>query len=96
MNLSKSETIVEVGPRKELQNLPHFVPTENKGKLIELLSEWGLKRIEITPFSHPKAIPQLQYSEEILKRIWPKPGIIHSALVPKEKGLEKALTSRVE
>ncbi|MGA2465716.1 MAG: hydroxymethylglutaryl-CoA lyase [Thermodesulfobacteriota bacterium] len=96
MNLPNSVTIVEVGPRDGLQNEEHFVLTEQKIELIKRLSETGLKRIEITSFVHPKAIPQLQDSEEVVKRIQRKPGIIYSTLVPNEKGLERALASRVE
>jgi len=96
MNLPKSVTIVEVGPRDGLQNEANFVPTEQKIELIHRLSETGLRRIEITSFVHPKAIPQLQDSEEIVKRIERKPGIIFSTLVPNEKGLERALATRVE
>ncbi|MEW6374902.1 MAG: hydroxymethylglutaryl-CoA lyase [Thermodesulfobacteriota bacterium] len=96
MNLPKSVTIVEVGPRDGLQNEGNFVPTEKKIKLIERLSETGLKRIEITSFVHPKAIPQLQDSEEVVKRVHRRPGITYSTLVPNEKGLERALASGVE
>jgi hydroxymethylglutaryl-CoA lyase len=96
MNLPKSVTIVEVGPRDGLQNEGRFVPTDQKIELIERLSETGLRRIEITSFVHPKAIPQLQDSEEVVKRIHRKPGIIYSTLVPNEKGLERALVSGVK
>jgi len=96
MDLPKSVTIVEVGPRDGLQNEAHFVPTDQKVELIGRLSETGLKRIEITSFVHPKAIPQLQDSEEVVKRIQRKPGIIYSTLVPNEKGLERALSLGVK
>jgi len=96
MDLPKSVTIVEVGPRDGLQNEAHVVPTEQKIELIERLSETGLKRIEITSFVHPKAIPQLQDSEEVVKRVKQKPGVIYSTLVPNEKGLERALASGVK
>lgn len=96
MDLPKSVTIVEVGPRDGLQNEANFVPIDQKIELIERLSETGLKRIEITSFVHPKAIPQLQDSEEVVKRIQRKPGIIYSTLVPNEKGLERALAAGVE
>src|SRR4030042_238416 len=89
-------TIVEVGPRDGLQNEANFVPAGQKIELIHRLSETGLRRIEITSFVHPKAIPQLQDSEEIVKRIERKPGIIYSTLVPNEKGLERALAAGVE
>ena len=96
MNFPKSVSIVEVGPRDGLQNEAEFVPTEQKIKLIELLSETGLKRIEITSFVHPKAIPQLRDSEEVVKRIKQKEAVIYSTLVPNEKGLERALASGVK
>jgi hydroxymethylglutaryl-CoA lyase len=96
MNLPKSVTIVEVGPRDGLQNEEKFFPTDQKIELIERLSETGLKRIEMTSFVHPKAIPQLQDSEEVAKRVRSKPGVIYSALVPNEKGLERAIASGVK
>jgi hydroxymethylglutaryl-CoA lyase len=96
MNLPKSVTIVEVGPRDGLQNEANFVPTEQKIELINRLSATGLKRIEITSFVHPKAIPQLQDSEEIVKRIERKPGVVYSTLVPNEKGLERVFAAGVE
>lgn len=96
MNLPKAVTIVEVGPRDGLQNESHFVPTDAKIKLIELLSETGLKRIEITSFVHPKAIPQLQDSEEVIKKVRRKPGVLFSTPIPNERGLERALASGIE
>jgi len=96
MYLPDSVTIVEVGPRDGLQNEAILVPTEQKIELIHRLCQAGLGRIEITSFVHPKAIPQLQDSEEIIRRIERKPGIIYSALVPNERGLERALSAGVE
>jgi hydroxymethylglutaryl-CoA lyase len=96
MNLPKQVTIVEVGPRDGLQNEALFVPTDQKVELIRRLSETGLRRIEITSFVHPKAIPQLQDSDEVVKRVAPKPGISYSTLVPNEKGLERALQAGVK
>lgn len=96
MNLPKQVTIVEVGPRDGLQNEALFVSTDQKVELIERLSETGLRRIEITSFVHPKAIPQLQDSEDVVKRVTPKRGISYSTLVPNEKGLERALEAGVK
>jgi hydroxymethylglutaryl-CoA lyase len=96
MHLPNSVKLVEVGPRDGLQNEANFVPTEQKIELINRLSATGLRRIEITSFVHPKAMPQLQDSEEIVKRIERKPGIVYSTLVPNEKGLERALVAGVK
>lgn len=95
MNLPGSVTVVEVGPRDGLQNEPDFVPTERKIELIERLAEAGLKRIEITSFVHPKAVPQLRDSTEVVGRIRRRPDVVYSVLVPNEKGLERALASEV-
>ena len=95
-DLPASVTIVEVGPRDGLQNESEFVPTDQKIALIECLSETGLKRIEITSFVHPKAIPQLQDSEEVVKRVQTKPDIVYSTLVPNEKGLDRAIMAGVK
>jgi hydroxymethylglutaryl-CoA lyase len=96
MNLPDSVIIVEVGPRDGLQNESGFVPTDQKIELIERLCSTGLRRIEITSFVHPKAVPQLHDSEEVVGRIGKRPGICLSALTPNEKGLERALAARVE
>ena len=95
VNFPGSVTVVEVGPRDGLQNEPGFVPTERKIELIERLAEAGLKRIEVTSFVHPKAVPQLRDSADVIGRIRRRPDVAYSALVPNEKGLERALASEV-
>ncbi|KAG7381403.1 3-hydroxymethyl-3-methylglutaryl-CoA lyase [Phytophthora pseudosyringae] len=50
--------IVEVGPRDGLQNEKTIVSTQDKVKLINLLSETGLSAIEATSFVSPKWVPQ--------------------------------------
>jgi len=96
MNLPKSVTVVEVGPRDGLQNEAEFVPTEKKIELIQCLSKTGLNRIEITSFVHPKAIPQLRDSEEVVRKVGKRSDIVFSTLVANEKGLERALAAGVE
>ncbi len=95
MNLPESVTVVEVGPRDGLQNEPDFVPTGRKIDLIERLAEAGVKRIEVTSFVHPKAVPQLRDSAEVIGRIRRRPDVVYSALVPNEKGLERALAADI-
>ena len=63
MNLPKQVTIVDVGPRDGFQMEPGFIPTEQKIKIIDRLSETGIKRIEATSFVHPKYVPQLADAE---------------------------------
>ncbi|KTD26142.1 hydroxymethylglutaryl-CoA lyase [Legionella lansingensis] len=91
MNYPKKVTIVEVGPRDGLQNESSFVATETKVELVNLLSQSGLQHIEVTSFVSAKAIPQLADNEVVFTTI-NKPEPIHfSALVPNERGMQKAL-----
>jgi hydroxymethylglutaryl-CoA lyase len=86
-------TMYEVGPRDGLQNESRMVPTDDKVKLIDALSETGLRAIEITSFVNPKWIPQLADGGEVSRRIVRKPGLVYSALVPNRQGLDAALAS---
>jgi len=75
----QSVTIVEVGPRDGFQNIKKEIPTSDKVKIIDLLSASGLKRIEATSFTHPKWIPQLKDSGEVIRQIAKRPGVDISA-----------------
>jgi len=86
-------TLYEVGPRDGLQNESRMVPTDDKVRLIDALSETGLRAIEITSFVNPKWIPQLADGGEVSRRIARKPGLIYSALVPNRQGLDAAIAS---
>ncbi|WP_028387970.1 hydroxymethylglutaryl-CoA lyase [Legionella fairfieldensis] len=96
MNYPSQVTIVEVGPRDGLQNEPSFVATDSKIELINLLSQSGLRHIEVTSFVSAKAIPQLADSEIVFNSI-NQPATVHfSALVPNERGMLKALETGVK
>ncbi len=92
MDYPKQVTIIEVGPRDGLQNEADFVSTSHKIELINLLSQAGLKHIEVTSFVSEKAIPQLADNELVFSSIEKIPGISYSTLVPNEKGMMKALS----
>jgi hydroxymethylglutaryl-CoA lyase len=70
-----------------------MVPTDDKVKLIDALSQTGLRAIEITSFVNPKWIPQLADGGEVSRRIARKPGLIYSALVPNRQGLDAAIAA---
>lgn len=92
-HLPPDVTLYEVGPRDGLQNESRLVPTEDKIRLIDALSETGLRAIEITSFVNPKWIPQLADGGEVSRRIRRKPGLIYSALVPNKQGLDSAMAA---
>ena len=96
MELPTKVQIIEVGPRDGFQIEPAFIPTEQKIRIINKLSETGLRRIEVTSFVHPKAIPQLADAAEVMAGITRKEGVSYMALVPNVKGVERALQAAVE
>jgi len=88
--------ITEVAPRDGLQNVKENVPTDKKVAFVNALSETGVDEIEVTAFVHPKWVPQMADAEEVLRRIKRKEGVKYSAIVPNERGLERALSVGVD
>ncbi len=87
--------IVEVGPRDGLQNEAVPVPTEAKVAFIQALAEAGLSQIEAGSFVHPKLVPQLADADEVFARLLPVRNTVYSALVPNERGLNRAIAAGV-
>jgi hydroxymethylglutaryl-CoA lyase len=85
--------IVEVGPRDGLQNEAGQVPTAVKVAFVDALSDCGFDEIEVSSFVRPEWIPQLADAEEVFARIRRAPGVVYSALVPNERGLDRALAA---
>ncbi len=89
-------TIKEVGPRDGLQNEKTILSTSDKVALINQLSQTGLTYIEITSFTNPRWIPALADAVEVAKQIDRLPGIVYSALVPNQRGLERAIEANID
>lgn len=87
--------IIEVSPRDGLQHEALFVPTARKIDLINALSRSGVTEIEAGSFVSPTAMPQLADSDEVFRAIDRVPGVTYSALVPNERGLERARAAAV-
>jgi hydroxymethylglutaryl-CoA lyase len=96
VNLPKKVNLVEVGPRDGLQNILPFIDTDEKVALIDSLGAAGLRRIEVTSFVHPKAVPQMRDAADVLRRIHRYPGIKYCVLVPNLVGAKMALDSGVD
>lgn len=92
-NLPDSIRIWEVGPRDGLQNEANNVPTSIKQEFITRLAEAGLEIIEATSFVHPKWVPQLADSTELLASLTREPGVRYPVLVPNDRGLQRALAA---
>jgi hydroxymethylglutaryl-CoA lyase len=90
-NAAGAVTIFEVGPRDGLQPEPEFISTEKKIRLIDMLTDAGCRKIEITSFVHPKWVPQMRDAKEVCAGIRRGEGVVYSALVPNLRGLELAI-----
>lgn len=91
-----SATVCEVGPRDGFQMERSFIPTETKIAVCNALSQTGLREIQVTSFVHPTAVPQMRDAEEVMAGIVRAPGVVYTALVPNERGAERAVASRVD
>lgn len=85
--------LVEVGPRDGLQNEPRVVPVETRIGLIERLVAAGLRHLEVGAFVSPRWVPQMAGCDQLMRCLAPLPGVVYSALVPNERGLDLALES---
>ena len=90
-DLPASVKVKEVGPRDGLQAEDAILPTEDKLRLIDCLADAGLREIETSSFVHPKAIPPLADAAEVFADLERRPGVVYSAIVPNEKGAERAV-----
>ncbi len=88
--------VVEVGARDGLQNEPKIVPTADKVRFIELLANAGFTEVEVSSFVSPKRVPQLADAAEVFAALKLRPNVRYTALVPNQKGLERALASHVK
>ena len=96
MLLPQHVKIVEVGPRDGLQNEAGPMLDANvKANLIEQLAATGLRHIEAAAFVHPKWVPQMANSSEVLAQVKRLPQVSYSALTPNLRGLERALDAGV-
>jgi hydroxymethylglutaryl-CoA lyase len=96
MQVPAHVTICEVGTRDGFQIEPDFIPTELKVEVVDLLTEAGVPRIEVTSFVHPKAVPQLRDAEAVMAAIRRRPGTRYAALVPNDKGAARAVDAGVD
>ena len=88
--MAEAVTIFEVGPRDGLQNEARAIATADKIRLVDLLSQTGLSKLEVTSFVSPKWVPQMADAAEVLAGISRAPGVVYAALTPNLRGFEAA------
>jgi hydroxymethylglutaryl-CoA lyase len=98
--MSKTVSVVEVGPRDGLQNEEITLSIDQRLRFVRHLIDSGVTRIEVGAFVSPKWVPQMAESRELILELYkrrdefPK-AVRFSALVPNVKGMEAALETPI-
>lgn len=88
--------IVEVGPRDGLQNESRELDTAAKAEYVERAFAAGVRRVELTSFVHPRAVPRMADAEGVFARVPPGADRVRSALVINLRGAERAVAAGAE
>jgi hydroxymethylglutaryl-CoA lyase len=88
--VSQAVTITEVGLRDGLQGWPNLVPVAQKIEIANSLIKAGVRRLEATSFVSPRAVPQLADAEALIAGIASTNELVIEALVPNQRGGERA------
>lgn len=96
MYLPEKVTVIDVSARDGLQSFKRWVSTDDKIKMINILSEVGFPVIEVAGFAHPRVIPNLRDAEEVCERINRVPGVVYRGLAPNARGATRAVAVHVD
>jgi hydroxymethylglutaryl-CoA lyase len=89
--------IHEVGLRDGLQNESKIIPTDQKLKWAEILSNSGIDILQLGSFVHPEKMPQMADTDILFNEFKSIPHkAFLSGLVLNEKGMERGLKCGVE
>ncbi len=89
MAFPESVTVCECWARDGLQSIPHVVHTSKKIEMINRIIDSGVRKLEVTSFSHPKLLPQFADSVEVLKGIDRRDDVTYVVLMPNAKGFDR-------
>ncbi len=79
--------------RDGLQSEKRILSLDEKLVVFRLLVEAGVKRIQVGSFVHPRLVPQMADTDELIGRVIDTDGVLLTGLVLNEKGLERAWQS---
>ncbi|WP_408588898.1 hydroxymethylglutaryl-CoA lyase [Novosphingobium sp.] len=89
--------IVEVSPRDGLQNEKALIATADKLALIDRALAAGARRIEVTSFVNPRAVPQMADAEAVCAGLPQRDDVTYIGLVMNQRGADRALaTGRID
>jgi hydroxymethylglutaryl-CoA lyase len=81
--------LTEEGMRDGLQIERADIPVVDKIRLLDALSETGLKEIAVGSFVNPRWVPQMACIDDLVKGFHPKSGVTYSATALNEMGRER-------
>ena len=80
----------EQSMREGMQIEDANIPVEDKIRLLDALSETGLKEIVVGSFVSPRYTPQMARIDEVVKGFHPKEGVRYTCLTMNARGVERA------
>lgn len=86
--------ILEVGPRDGLQNEAVEFSTADKLRLINLVIDAGIRRLEVASFVHPKLVPQMADAEALVAGLDDRPEVTYVGLALNLRGATRAAETR--
>lgn len=89
-------TIFEVSPRDGLQNEARMIGARDKIRLVDLLTDCGFTKIEVTSFVSAKWVPQMADGAEVMAGINRKDETRYAALVPNMRGFDAAAAAQAD
>ena len=94
---TKNIEMVEVSPRDGLQNEKAEIATADKLHLIGRAIAAGARRIEVTSFVNPRAVPQMADAEAVCAGLPDRDDVTYIGLVLNQRGADRALaTGRID
>jgi hydroxymethylglutaryl-CoA lyase len=94
MTPAPSVAIREVGMRDGLQ-IEAPVPLADKLRLLDALAATGVRRIEVTSFVSPRAVPALADAEQVAAALDRWPSVEFSALVASLNGARRSIAAGI-
>jgi hydroxymethylglutaryl-CoA lyase len=92
-DLPKKININEEGPREGFQIESADIPTEDKIELVNMLSETGVKHIQMVSFVNPKVVPGMADAEAVVAGVKMKSSVDYTGLWLNQRGFERALAT---
>jgi hydroxymethylglutaryl-CoA lyase len=96
MKLPASVVIEDEVLRDGLQNEERIFSVTEKLDIVRGLEEAGVTRIQVGSFVHPKWVPQMANTDAVFKALTRAEGVVYTALILNDKGLERALACGVK